>query len=199
MATNWTTTVRHYEQLLEINPGMARQQSWTVLVTSKDPQPSLEAVAEIASQRRPFRIDRGHIGEHMDYHVDDISVDTSGQTYTFYEMGAQLSDPQLTSELSLLGDVYALYWDTHANNMLHYAQGGRTRLMLDILERRTWPLDSMSILEELLSFDMTDNPRAASMAVLDLRSGFRLTTDWLDSVHDVIIIQLHPSLDLSRS
>ncbi|MER5621236.1 hypothetical protein ABT061_09355 [Streptosporangium sp. NPDC002544] len=117
----------------------------------------------------------------------DITVDVHGQGLVLYELGAQICQREFISKLSEYGDVYSLYWDVHANNSLCYAKDGVIKLEVDIFERRNWRADAESLLEELRIFDATDNARAAAMAILEIRSGFRLTTEWLDSVHDVIV------------
>lgn len=184
--TTWDATVGYYEALLARSPSIALQQAWTVLVPSGEP-PSQEMVADILCQGRPFTLTRGHISEHMDYHMADITVDMHDQGLVLYELGAQLRRREIVSSLSEHGDVYNLYWDVNANNMLQYAQDGLIRLAVDIFERHTWPSDATHLLEELCVFGATNTPRAAAMAVLELRSGFRLTTDWLDSAHDAIV------------
>ncbi|MGW2214062.1 hypothetical protein ACWCSD_03665 [Nonomuraea sp. NPDC001684] len=190
IAPSWTAALKYYEELLARHLGVARQQSWTIVLPAK--VTSQQAVAEIVSDGRPFRVERGHIGEYMDYHVADIVIENFGKALVLYETGSQLAYERVTEKLSTLGDVYAIYWDTHANNSLRLARAGEILLDLDILERQTWPSESVNILKELRIFDATDNVRAAAMAVLDTRSGFRLTDEWLETTHDSAIFQWHP-------
>ncbi|MEU5869858.1 hypothetical protein ABZ815_52470 [Nonomuraea sp. NPDC047529] len=190
IAPAWTATLKYYEEFLARHPGVARQQSWTIVLPAKDA--SQQAVAEIVSDGRPFRVERGHVGEYMDYHVADIVIENFGKALVLYETGSQLGHERVTERLSTLGDVYALYWDTHANNSLRLARAGEILLNLDILERRTWPSDSVNIMKELRIFEATDNVRAAAMAALDLRSGFRLTNEWLETTHDSVTFHWHP-------
>lgn len=146
----------------------------------------------------PWEARAGQPDEFSNNNVVHVSYACQGSTASLLEIGYHASRSDILAALSKDADFTYVHWNAEGVNQLERIMNGQIIWSVDIFESNEWPpqVFHQSPLFDL--FRMTDNACAAPMALVDLVTGARLETNFIEGVSRGFIFSYFPFQSKSK-
>jgi hypothetical protein len=197
---SWESAYSHYRELLAREAWLESSMGWTVVMPPGGPLNDAEVIGRLAGGR-VTELRSGEVGEFdLEEHFTAVSIGRAGERSLLFEgAGLQGRRDDVLRRLSSGCGVYAIGWDIRGNNRFNHYEDGRMAASFDLAEPFDQDGPSIAAMAEDLDFldrVLADSEgghwRAAGLAIVERRTGVRLTSEWLAGSYPCLLI-LFPS------